>query len=201
MKGLLLLSAGIDSPVAAHLMQQHIKLAAIHFHSYPVSDKATIEKSKLLCKELGIKKLFIVPFAEVQAEVVKNCRHKYYFVITRRLMFKIAEEVAKKNGFDCLITGENLGQVASQTLDNMTVIDKYLDIPVHRPLLGYNKVDTIELAKQINTFETSKGPEVCCLLGPKNPVTKARLEQVEFEENKLAITSLINATLGRMEIA
>jgi len=201
MTGLLLLSAGIDSPVAAHVMQQHMELAAVHFHSYPISDKATIEKSVELCKILGIKKLFIVPFAEVQTEVVKRCKHKYYFVITRRLMFKIAEEIAKKHGYDCLITGENLGQVASQTLDNLTVIDKFLELPVHRPILGNNKVDTIEQAKKIGTFDISKGPEVCCLLGPKNPVTKARLPQVEYEEKNLEITTLISKTIEAMEIA
>jgi len=201
MKGLLLLSSGIDSPVAGHLMKPHMDLAAIHFHSYPITDKATIEKSKILCKQLGIKKLFIVPFADLQSEVVKKCKHKYYYVITRRLMYKIAEEVAKKNGYECLITGENLGQVSSQTLDNMTVVDKFIELPIHRPLLTYNKIEIIDIARAIDTFETSKGPEVCCKLGPKSPVTKARLYQVEYEEQNLEITRLINNTIEAMEEA
>lgn len=198
MKGLLLLSAGLDSPVAGYLMQKAgVTLEAIHFHSYPVSDLKTLEKSKKICKILGIKKIYVVAFAELQSEVVRKCGHRYYYIITRRLMYKIAELCGKHS---CLITGENLGQVASQTLENMTIISNYIKKPIHRPLLTFDKNQIIEIAKKIDTYEISKGPEICCMLGPKNPVTKGRLKDVEREEIKLEIQSLIKDCLSQIDI-
>ncbi len=198
---LLLLSGGFDSAVAAHLMHQKgLQLTALHFYNKHLSDINTIEKCRVLCKKLKIKKLFLIPFDEEQAELVRKCEHRLYFVLMRRLMLKIAEKLAKKEKCKFLITGENLGQVASQTLSNMTNTTKAVKLPILRPLLCYDKSEIIILAKKIDTYETSKGPEICCLLGPKHPATKSSLREIEHEEKKILLDKLISGCLKRVEI-
>ncbi|NQV09197.1 7-cyano-7-deazaguanine synthase [Candidatus Woesearchaeota archaeon] len=199
-KALALLSGGIDSPVAIDVMKDKLKIDAVHFHFVPLTDEESIEKSKKLAKQLGVKKLYIIPFVKPQTEVVDKCNNRYFFVITRRIMFRAAEKLSKKNRYEFLITGENLGQVSSQTLDNMTVVDKALEIPILRPLLCFDKREIIDRAVEIDTFETSKGPEICCLLGPKHPATRAKLEYVEKEEEKLNIKKLIDDCLKNIEV-
>ncbi len=199
-KALLLLSSGIDSPVAGYIMQQRgLDLIAVHFHYIPLSNNETIEKSKRICEILGIKKLIIIPFAEVQKEVISKCYDRYFYVITRRMMYRIAELIAKQENCEYLVTGENLGQVSSQTLDNMCIIDKALTLPVLRPLLGNDKVETIRIAEKIGTFEISKGPEICCLLGPKHPVTRGKLGVAEEEEKNIEADRIIRETAGKAE--
>jgi len=200
MKALALLSGGIDSPVAIEMMKKELDIEAVHFHFSPLTDEESIEKSKKLAKKLGLKKLYVIPFIEPQTKVAEKCNNRYFFVITRRIMFRVAERLAKKNKCRFLITGENLGQVSSQTLDNMTVIDKALKIVVLRPLLCFNKQEIIDKAKEIDTYETSKGPEICCLLGPKHPSTKAKLEYVENEEKNLDVKKLIDDCLEKAEV-
>lgn len=198
---MILLSGGIDSPVAGKIMQERgMELLAIHFHTQPFTDEESVEKSRQLAGQLGLEKLFIVPFGEQSSDMVKKCDRRYYYLLTRRLMWRVAEEVARREGCEFLVTGENLGQVSSQTLDNMAVTDEATDMDVLRPLLGNDKQETIDLAKEFGTFETSKGPEVCNTLGPNNPVTRASLESVKKEEEKLDLEVLKEEALDEMEI-
>src|SRR3972149_2640317 len=147
MKAIALLSGGIDSPVAIHLMQRKgLEIVAVHFSYYPLTDKTTEEKCKTLAKKLGITKLYIIPFAQPQTEVVQHCDHALFYVITKRLMIKMATEIAKKEGAQALITGENLGQVSSQTLHNLSVISAATDLPILRPLLTKDKQVSGEIA-------------------------------------------------------
>jgi len=196
-KALLLLSGGIDSPVAGHLLKDKLELVAVTFHYKPLSSGEEIEKARKLAKKLGIKKLYVIPFAETQQEVVKRCNHKYFYILTRRIMWRTAEKIAEKENAEFLVTGESLGQVASQTLTNLTTIGQAVKIPLLRPLLGFDKNETIKIAREIGTYETSKGPEVCCLLGPKHPATKAPVNVVEKEEEKINIPELIETLLNK----
>lgn len=199
MKGLLLLSGGIDSPVAGdRMMKLGMELEAVHFHSYPITDKKSIEKCKVISIKFGIK-MHLVGIADIQNECIKNCKHKYYYIITRRLMYKIAEKIAKDRKCEVLITGDNLGQVASQTLSNLMVVGSAVEIPILRPLLTMDKEEIIDYAKKIDTFEISKGPEICCLLGPKNPATSSKLYIIEKEEENLPKNLVQNAYRKREE--
>ncbi len=185
-KGLLLLSGGFDSPVAGWMMKQKgAKLSAIHFSSELVTDRSPEEKSKRAAEILGIQNLIVVDISGELLEISKKCDHKLYFVLMKRLMYRLAEKIAEKEGCDFLVTGENLGQVSSQTLDNLIVIDKSVKMPVIRPLIGFDKQEIIDLAKQIGTYEISKGPEHCDALGPEHPYTKTTLEEVLIEESKI----------------
>ena len=172
-RGVALLSGGIDSPVAIHLMQERLDIIAVHFHQMPLTGPEELEKVKDLIKKLGLNKLYMVPFAEVLKLLVEKCNHRDYYTLSKILMFKVAELVAEKEGAKFLITGENLAQVSSQTLSNLKAITKNLKLEIFRPVLTYDKQEIIDLAKKIGTYEISKGPEICSLLGPKDPSTKA----------------------------
>jgi len=200
-KALLLLSGGFDSPVAGWLIKKKydLELYAIHFHSMPLTDEKSIQKSKELAKIIGIKKLFLVPFTDLQKEVVQKCKHKDYYILTRRLMWKIAEQIAKQNDCKYLVTGENLAQVASQTLSNITNIDEAVDLVILRPLLTYDKEETINLAKEIGTYEASKGEEICCLLGPKHPSTKSNLQELKEQEKNID-EKIIHNIIEKIEV-
>ncbi len=188
MKALLLLSGGFDSPVAGKLMQDKgLTLTALHYSFEPLTDNTSVEKSKNLAKHLGIKKLIVIKLGNLLTEISKKCKHKNYFVIQKRLFLKIAEKVAKEQDCEFLITGDNLGQVSSQTLSNLTNITKAVEMKILRPLLAYDKVEITKLAEQFKTYETSKGPEMCDILGPKHPVTKSLLSDIEWDEKNLEI--------------
>ena len=189
-KVLCLISGGYDSPVAAYLVKSRFEPIAIHFSIEPFTDNKPELKTRKLCKILGIKKLFVIKAGSSFAELVKKCNHRYYYVLSKRLMYRIAEIIAKKENCLYLVTGESLGQVSSQTLDNLTTIDKSVKITVLRPLLAYNKVEIINLAKKLKTYETSTGPEVCDRLGPKNPATRCDEKTILNEEKKLNIKKL-----------
>ncbi len=198
MKAVLLLSGGIDSPVAAHLMQKKgFEIVAVHFYNELVGSVNTVEKCEKLCKILGIKKLHTITFDEQQAEVVRKCNNRYYYLITRRLMWKIAQKIALREGADYLITGENLGQVASQTLSNMRTTNAAVTLPILRPILCNDKVETIKVAREIGTFDISSGPEMCCLFGPKHPATHSNLLDVEEEEKKIDVEKIVKACAER----
>lgn len=200
MKAILLLSGGIDSPVAGYLMQKKgLDLIALHFANTKLAGEEGTEKCRKLARLLGIRRLLVIPFDEQQAEFVRECAHKYYYVLMRRLMLKIAERIAKREGASYLITGDNLGQVGSQTLPNMVVIDRATTMEVLRPILCNDKIETIRIAERIGTFETSKGPELCCLLGPKHPATKSKLEAIEAEEKKLDVQKMIEDACNAMQ--
>ncbi|MBI4451062.1 7-cyano-7-deazaguanine synthase [Candidatus Woesearchaeota archaeon] len=200
MKVLALLSGGIDSPVAIHLLQkQGCEVGAVHFHSYPLTDRASIEKAKLLSAALGVNRLFIIPLADAQSILSQQCRHELYFVLQKRMMLRIAEQLALKHSCDALCTGENLGQVSSQTLHNLVAITQAVKVPVLRPVLCNDKEEIISIAKQIGTFELSKGPEICDLLGPRHPATRAHTEKVLQEEARVDIKGMIEAAMNSLE--
>ncbi|MBI2078600.1 MAG: MoaD/ThiS family protein [Euryarchaeota archaeon] len=201
-RGLLLLSGGFDSPVAGHLVQRggH-SLDAVHFTMEPFTDDASARKARALAAHLGLGDLTIVPLGTDLAEFTKRCEHRYYFVLLKRLMLRVAHRIAAKGGAGFLVTGENLGQVSSQTLANLAAIDAAATLPVLRPLLGLDKEDIIRVAQRIGTFETSKGPELCDLLGPRHPATAATLEQIQAEEAKVDMSALVRSALSRAYLA
>jgi len=200
-KALLLLSGGIDSPVAAYMMQkQGLDLIALHFSLEPFTDNAPEIKSKELAKKLGIKKFITITNGKQQAELTKVCDHKFYYILQRRLFLRIAEIIAKEEGCKYLITGDNLGQVGSQTLKNMETITKAVKITILRPLLTNDKQQTIDLARKIGTYEMSTGPEMCSILGPKHPATKSTEELIETEEEKIDVDRLIKESLDTIRI-
>jgi len=195
-KGLLLLSGGIDSPVAAYLVGRKAELIALHFSNEKITGKESIEKSKQLCRVLGIKKFIVIDISDQLAEIASKCKHAYYFVLMRRIMYRIAERIAKQEQCDFIATGESLGQVSSQTLANLVAISQATNMPIVRPLLGFDKEETIKIAKQIGTFEISKGKEMCDVLGPKHPITRASIARVLEEESKLELESMVETALS-----
>jgi tRNA uracil 4-sulfurtransferase len=199
-KAVALLSGGIDSPVAIYLMRERLDIIAAHFHQEPLSDKKEVEKVKELVKVLGLKKVYLIPFVSVLKELVEKCQHKNYFILSKILMFKTAELVAEKEKAKFLITGENLAQVSSQTLSNLTNITKNLKLEIFRPVLTFDKQEIINKAKEIGTYETSAGPEICNLLGPKHPATKSDFEKIKEELGKLDLDSLMKESLNKAEI-
>jgi thiamine biosynthesis protein ThiI len=201
MKGLLLISGGFDSPVAGHLMREkNVELTALHFSGQPFVNESAEKKAIKLAKLIGCKKLIIFPFGKIQAEVVNRCRHKYYFIITKRIMFEVAEKIAKTENCDFLITGDNLGQVGSQTLKNMAVINDKVEIKILQPLLSYDKQEIIDKAHEIGTHDASVGPEMCSALGPKHPATGAKKEKIEKEELRLDLTSLLKESFNNITV-
>lgn len=206
-KGLLLLSGGIDSPVAGWLgMKRGMKIEAIYFHSFPyTSDRAkekVIDLAKVLSRYGGKIKLYISYFTEIQKEIMKHCPRKYNITIMRRMMFRLATEIARRNNDLVLVTGESVGQVASQTLESMQVINAVTNLPVLRPLITMDKTEIMDIAREIGTYETSILPyEDCCtVFVPKHPVTKPRLETAIEAEKDLAIEELIKESIEKTEI-
>ncbi len=199
-KGIALLSGGFDSPVAIHLMKERLEIIAVHFHQKPLTGEEELDKVKKLAKMLGLKKIYLVPFIEVFKTLAEKCSHKDYFILSKIAMFRAAETIAGKEDAKYLITGENLAQVSSQTLSNLATITKNISREIFRPLLTYNKQEIIDLAQEIGTYETSKGPEICNLLGPKHPATKSNPEKISKELEKVDLKALIAESLKRAEI-
>ncbi|MFS8541194.1 MAG: tRNA 4-thiouridine(8) synthase ThiI [Tissierellales bacterium] len=206
-KGLLLLSGGIDSPVAGFLMAKRgVEISAIHFHSYPFTSERAEEKVKTLAKILssytGKIKMYSVNILDIQKEINQKCPEDQMTILSRRFMMRIAEKVAIDNGIDALITGESLGQVASQTIQSLSVTNASVNLPIFRPLIGLDKTEIIEIAKDIETYETSILPydDCCTLFLPKHPVTKPRLKDIEESEKNLDVEELINKALETMTV-
>lgn len=186
MKALVLLSGGFDSPVAAHLMQQKgVEMVGLHFSYEPITDDGPEKKVRAVCNVLGIKRLIVIKAGHAFADVASKCEHRLYYILSKRLMLRIAEQVARECDCVCIVTGENLAQVGSQTLPNLRTIDGAIGLHVMRPLLCWDKVEILEYARKIGTYEISKGPEVCDCLGPVHPATTSTLVQAEREEAKL----------------
>ena len=207
-KGLLLLSGGIDSPVAGYLMAKRgMTLEALHFHSYPYTSEQARDKviklAKLLCEYVGEIKLHIVSFTRVQEEIHKRCKSEFMITIMRRIMMRVAERLCKANNLGAIVTGESLGQVASQTMQSMTVTGNVVkELPVFRPCIAMDKEDIIAISKDIDTYDTSILPyEDCCTVFlPKNPVIKPTIKQAEQEESYLNIDSLVEECINREEV-
>ena len=202
-----LLSGGIDSPVASFLVQKRgAKVIFVHFHAYPYTSKASIEKVEKIAEILNryqfSSKLYLVPFAEIQKEILLKTQARFRVILYRRMMLKIAETIAKKEGAQALVTGESLGQVASQTLENIRVIEEAVKMPVFRPLIGKDKEEIIQIAKKIGTYEISILPhqDCCARFLPKHPETKAKINDIKKEEKKLEIKSLIQRIIKDTEI-
>jgi thiamine biosynthesis protein ThiI len=192
-----LISGGFDSPVAAYrMMQRGCRLIFVHFHSAPFQDKTSQEKVRQLVTMLTRyqfgARLYLVPFGEIQRQIVAAVARPLRVVLYRRMMLRIAEAIARKEKAKALITGESLAQVASQTLDNMAVIQQAARLPILRPLVGMDKQEIIDQARRIGTFEISSIPDQdCCqLFVPKHPATKARFSDVEADEAKLNVKEL-----------
>lgn len=184
MKTLLLLSGGIDSPVAGHLLKKKgFPLEAIHFSLEPYTDSEPEDKSRALAKKLGLP-FHVMSISREVKQIVDKCDRRFYFILMKRDMFRKAEALARKLSCKALATGESLGQVSSQTLENLRAIDSSVSIPVLRPLIAMDKQEIVSIAEKIGTFETSKGKEACDVLGPEHPATKATLDQV-LEQEKL----------------
>ncbi|MBU3924333.1 tRNA 4-thiouridine(8) synthase ThiI [Patescibacteria group bacterium] len=205
-KVLSLISSGFDSPVAAwRLMKRGARVDFIHFHSYPRTGKASINNVKNLIKILNKYQfnstLYLAPLLDIQREIFSKCEERLRIILYRRFMFRIAEALAWKIGAGALVTGESLGQVASQTLENIGVANNAVSIPIFRPFIGADKIEIIDEAKKIGTYEFSSQPyEDCCsLFTPRHPATKARLGQVEFEESKLDSEKLIKEAIEKTE--
>jgi len=191
-KGLCLISGGIDSAVAGKIVRDKgYPFDAIHFSIEPFTDSSPEEKSRILSKKIGAERFFVIHCGKAFSEFVKNCRHKYYFVLSKRLMIRIACRIAAKEGLDFIITGEDLGQVSSQTLSNLYSISKVSTLPIIRPLLCYDKQEIIYLAKKFDTYNISCGPEVCDRLGPKNPATSCQEKFILDEEMKIDIERIL----------
>jgi thiamine biosynthesis protein ThiI len=196
--GAVLLSGGIDSPVAAYrMMRRGLRVNFIHFHSYPMVSSSSRDKARELAAALTIYEahstLMLVPFAEIQRTIVARAPRFLRVVLYRRFMLRIASALGASMGAQALITGESLGQVASQTLENMTVIEQAASLPVIRPLIGMDKNEIIVEARRLGTFETSIIPdEDCCsLFVPSHPATRARLEEVAAAEALFEIASMV----------
>lgn len=199
---LVLISGGIDSPAAAYYaMKRGCKADFIHFHSYPYTDKASIEKVRELIKILSKfqpeLRLYLAPIIEFQKEAVKKIQSRYRIILYRRLMYQVAEEVAKKNNLKAIVSGDNLGQVASQTLENMGVIGHGIELPILRPLVGFDKEEIIDAAKKIGTFDISIEPhgDCCSVFLPQNPATKSKIEDILKEEKKLGMKKWVSKIL------
>ena len=206
-KGMVLLSGGIDSPVAAWMMAKRgMMIEAVHFHSYPYTSPRAQEKvedlARILSTYVGRFKMHVINLLPIQEAIVANCPEEETTILVRRFMMRIAEKVAEKNDCMMLITRENLGQVASQTAESLVVTDASVSKPVMRPLIAMDKIDIMEKAKEIGTYEKSIEPyEDCCTVFlPKHPTTKPRLERILESESKLDCEALIEAAVASAEI-
>ncbi|MEE1132151.1 MAG: tRNA uracil 4-sulfurtransferase ThiI [Caryophanon sp.] len=205
-KSLLMLSGGIDSPVAAYLMMKRgVRLEAIHFFSPPYTSENSLQKVKdltNLCTQFGARiRLHVIPFTEIQTLIKNSVPANVSMTTTRRMMMKIADQVREEVGALGIVTGESLGQVASQTLESLTAINDVTTTPVLRPLLSYDKLEIIDIAEKIGTYETSILPyEDCCtIFTPANPKTKPKLEKVEYYESFTEFDELIEKAVRNRE--
>ena len=202
----LLLSGGIDSPVAGYqLMKRGVKICAIHFQSPPYTGELAKDKVLQLARELaaygGSLRVYLVPFTRVQLEIHEKCPDGLGTLITRRFMMRIAEKIARQFGAQALITGESLGQVASQTMEALGCTDAVVNMPVFRPLIGLDKIEITDIAEKIGTYETSILPyEDCCtVFTPRHPKTKPHLDEVREVEAALDVDALIERAMAQRE--
>ena len=206
-KGMTLLSGGIDSPVATWMMAKRgMMIEAVHYHSYPyTSERArekVIELAQIVSQYTGRFKMHVINLLPIQEEIVKNCPEEETTIHVRRFMMRIAEKLAKEAECQALITGEDLGQVASQTAEALVVTASVVSMPAFRPLIGMDKIEIMDRAQEIGTYEKSIEPyEDCCTVFlPKHPATKPRLEKILESESRLDIETLVNNAIASQEI-
>ncbi len=205
-RGALLLSGGIDSPVAGYMIAKRgVALDGIHFYSFPHTSERAKEKvfelAQELCAYTTRLSVFIVPFTHIQEEIYDKCPDEFMTILTRRFMMKIAERIAKLRSCGALITGESIGQVASQTMESLAATDNAVEMPVFRPCIGMDKLEIMDIANKIGTFETSILPyEDCCtVFTPRHPATKPKLKEVIKAEQILDEEKLIREALEMVE--
>ena len=205
-RAMCLLSGGIDSPVAAYMIAKRgVEVECVHFFSYPYTSQLAkdkvIELARLVTKYCGRMTVNVVSFTQIQEAIRDNCPEEYFTLIMRRFMMEIAQRIGKSHGCDALITGENLGQVASQTMQAMAVTGAVVDIPIFMPLVGMDKEEIVTIARKIGTLQTSILPyEDCCtVFTPKHPKTKPTLGQLENAERNLDREALIQQALESVE--
>jgi thiamine biosynthesis protein ThiI len=197
MKLISLLSSGIDSPVATYLLSKKAKeIIVIHGDTEPFTDRKEYENFIKLLKHLrkiiDIQiKSYVLYHSISLEEYIKKCDRKYTCVFCKRMLLRYAEKISKINGFDAIIMGDSLGQVASQTLQNIKIIDQAVEIPILRPLIGFDKKDIVSISKKIGTYDISILPSSSCTAVPNNPSTAAKLKKIIEEEEKLDIKSLV----------
>ena len=205
-KGLLLLSGGIDSPVAGYMMAKRgVRLEAVHFESFPYTSERALQKvldlAKIVSDYSGEIYVHIISLTHIQEELVKHCNEEYFTLLLRRYMVALSNKVSKRYDCGALITGESVGQVASQTMQAIGVTDAVAEIPVFRPCIGMDKEEIVQISRKIGAFETSILPyEDCCtVFTPKHPKTKPELDKVIAEENKLPFDELVEEAYATMK--
>ena len=206
-KAMLLLSGGIDSPVAGYMIAKRgVRISAVHFHSYPyTSDRAkekVLDLARILSEYACGIRVYVVPFTEIQMQIHEKCPEDHTTLIMRRFMMRIAEACARREGAQALITGESIGQVASQTMEALQTTNAVVSLPVFRPLIGFDEADIIAISEKIGTYETSSLPyEDCCtVFTPRHPVTRPRMDRVERAESALDMDALIERAMEGIEI-
>lgn len=206
-KALLLLSGGIDSPVAGYMIAKRgVAINAVYFHTYPFTSERANEKVKKLKEELedycGKIKLFSINILEVHKAIREFCREEETTILARRFMMRVAEKIARANNMEMLITGESLGQVASQTMKSMTVIENSIEMPILKPVIGMDKTEIIERAKEIGTYETSILPydDCCSVFAPAHPLINPKLESILKSESKLNVEELVESCISTLEV-
>lgn len=205
--GLLLLSGGIDSPVAGFMVAKRgMKLDCIHFHSYPFTSKRALQKAinlaEIMSAYTGKMKIYSVNLANIYKAINQNCDRRETTILSRRFMMRIANKIAEENSYQALITGESLGQVASQTIESVSVINDSSEIPILRPLIAMDKKDIIDISLKMGSYEKSIEPydDCCSIFAPDNPVTKPKLKYIKMSEEKLDIEALEKEAIDNMEI-
>ncbi len=203
---MLLISGGIDSPVAGHMIAKRgVRISAVHFYSYPYTSERAREKvvelTKILASYAGEVGLYLVPFTEIQLAIYEKCPKSESTVLMRRLMMQISEKIALTCGAQALITGESIGQVASQTIESLTATNDAVTLPVFRPLIGFDKEEIVTRAKAMGSYETSILPfEDCCtVFVPQHPVTRPKLEEIRKSEARLDFTQMIETAIANTE--
>jgi len=206
-RALLLLSGGIDSPVAGYMIAKRgVEVDALYFHTYPFTSERANEKvihlKELLEDYCGKIKLYSINILDIHKAIKQNCKEDETTILARRFMMRIAERLALEKDIDMLITGESLGQVASQTMKSMAVIENSIEMPILKPVVGMDKTEIMEIARNIGTYETSILPydDCCSVFAPKHPTIKPKLESIKKSESNLDIEDLIEKALSTLEI-
>lgn len=201
-----LVSGGIDSPVAAYMMiRRGVEIVAVHMDNRPFTDDKNLDKALLLVRHLqevtkSPIKTYVVPHGPNHISFARNCNRHLHCLFCRRMMFRVAERIAEREGAVGILTGESMGQVASQTVQNLTVVTQVTKLPLIRPLIGMDKQEIIEIARKIGTYEISILPGLCCTIVPKQPSTAAKLDAVTSEEQKVDIDALVEKSLEGMYV-